>query len=167
MLHEPVRFKLLRPLCVNMHFWICCLYRWNGKFEHFCLLQPTIKQRQRMQDSTSTTASKPRALGPHLWCRNPLCYCPPSDSGWQPPCAPNAWQISSLFCRCGAPEVLVWGLFASLWIFLVLHNWQSCVTIPGHDLWNANLASHQRGRAQPSLAILLQIIIKNHSNNYN
>lgn len=27
-----------------MHFWIFCLYRWNGKFEHFCILQPTVKQ---------------------------------------------------------------------------------------------------------------------------
>ena len=72
--------------CIHA-FWICCLYRWNGKFEHFYC--PWVASYEETKAKNKGLDLKRRwdlvPPEPDLSCRHPRCNCPPSDSGWQHP----------------------------------------------------------------------------------
>jgi hypothetical protein len=57
------------------------------------------------------------------------------------------------------------GLPANNWMFLLSHPWSGGVPSLGSNLWNANLAFHQRGRGghlfgSPSRRVLIAVLFE-------
>ena len=52
----------------------------------------------------------------------------------------------NFFCARWDNKVLGEVQLTSVWLFLLLHSWHGYLPLPCLNLWNANLASHQRGR---------------------
>ena len=119
---------------------------WSFQSSLYCRLRKNEDEEAWYHRPYGATVSQVVSSGPRVWCRPARCYCSLAHSGRKPCSTLKAWPLSQLFCPSRGSEILGEAQLASVWVFLLLHAWQGGLPLPGLDLWNVNLASHQRGR---------------------